>query len=413
MIILLVYAIGIILCLWMAWNLGANDAANPTDCAVGAGVISMKKAVILFAIFAAIGGILLGPFVMKTIDRGIIAKEGLSEGVMILGSFAAILSASLFVAFCTWKGMPTSTTHAIVGGVLGFGLIASPQLVNWDTISVIFVSLVVSPVLSVLLAFGLFFIFRAYFRKPRKKRTDMILSYILLFTLSFAITLTICQKVFEFPYFESLSITIPSAIILGIIGTFWLHKKYRASESSERTEGAGNVKLMSGLLIIGLCFSAFAFGANDMANATGAFVTPTMAIAGGVPTMEVMIILAILGSIGMAVGGLTWGYRVIRTASFRVTRLDPLTGLASEYSNAFVVFLFTVIPYYLIGFGVPISTTHASIGSIIGVGLASMGFRGVNKRTVGKIILTWGLTIPIVIILSAVLFGLFTIFIPT
>ncbi len=412
MIILLVYTVGILLCLLMAWNLGANDAANPTDCAVGAGIISMKKAIIIFVIFAALGGVILGPFVMKTIDRGIIPKEALPEGVMIMGSFAAILAAGIFVALCTWIGMPTSTTHAIIGGVLGFGLIASPQLVNWDKISIIFGSLLVSPILAILVAFGFFYTFRAYFRKPRKRQTDLILSYLVLFALGFAITLTICQKVLEFPQFESFSITLLSAIILGIIGTFWLHKKYQGPQSGNRTDSTGNVKLMSGLLLVALCFSAFAFGANDMANATGAFVTPTMAISGA-PTMEVMIILALLGSIGMAAGGLTWGYRVIRTASFRVTRLDPLTGLASEYSNAFVIFLFTVIPYYLIGFGIPISTTHASIGAIIGVGIASMGFRGVNKRTIGKILLTWGLTIPVVVILSAVLFGLFNIFIAT
>lgn len=412
MIIILVYAIGILLCLLMAWNLGANDAANPTDCAVGSGAISMKKAVILFAIFAALGGILLGPFVMKTIDRGIISKEALPEGVMIMGSFAAILAAGLFVALCTWKGMPTSTTHAIIGGVLGFGLIAAPQLVNWDKVFIIFGSLLISPLFAVLVAFGLFYAFRAYFRKPRKKQTDMILSYLLLFALGFAVMLIICQNVFEFSLFESLGVTLLSATILGTLGTFWIHKRYQTPQSGERTDRAGNVKLMSNLLIVALCFSAFAFGANDMANATGAFVTPTMAISGA-PTMEVMIILALLGSFGMAVGGLTWGYRVIRTSSFRVTRLDPLTGLAGEYANAFVIFLFTVVPYYLIGFGIPISTTHSSIGAIIGVGIASMGFRGVNKSTVGKILLTWSLTIPVVVVLSAILFGLFNILIPT
>lgn len=410
--IILVYAIGILLSLFMAWNLGANDAANPTACAVGSGAIKMKKAIILFAIFAALGGILLGPFVMKTIDRGIIPKEELSEGVMIMGSFTAILAAGLFVALCTWKGIPASTTHSIIGGVLGFGLIASPHLVDWGKISIIFGSLLISPFLAVLVAFGLFHTFRSYFRKPRKKQTDIILSYLLLFALGFVSTLIICQKVLGFPLLESLTVTFPSAIILGTLGTFWLHRKYRTSQSGESANRAGTEKFMSNLLIIALCFSAFAFGANDMANATGAFVTPTMAITGA-PAMEVMILLALLGSIGMVVGGFTWGYRVIRTSSFRVTRLDPLTGLAGGYSTAFVIFLFTVVPYYLIGFGIPISTTHSSIGSIIGVGLASRGFGGVNKNTVGKIILVWGITIPAVAILSAIFFELFSIFIPT
>ena len=411
MTILFIYVIGILLCLLLAWCLGANDAANPTECAVGAGVISMKRAIVLFAIFAVLGGVLLGPFVMKTIDRGIVPKEGLSKGMMILGSFAAILATCFFVALCTWRGMPTSTTHSIIGGVLGFGLIACPHLVNWDKIFMIIGSLLISPLLAVLAAYGLFHTFHAYFGKPRKKQTDLILSYLLLFGLALAIVLSICQKVLKFPPLESLGVTLPSATILGTLGTFWIRRKQRASQGGGQSNGADTVRLMSNLLIVALCFSAFAFGANDIANATGAFVTPTMAIAGA-PTMEVMIVLALLGSIGIAAGGLTWGYRVIRTSAFRVTRLDPLTGLAGEYSNALVIFLFTVVPYYLIGFGIPISTTHSSIGSIIGVGLASMGFRGVDKHTVGRILLTWGITIPCVAMLSAIFFGLFSIFIP-
>lgn len=402
MIILLIFIIGILLCLLIAWCLGANDAANPTDCAVGSGAISMKKAIILFAVFAAIGGILLGPFVMKTVDRGIVPKEELPERTVILGSFAAVTAAGSFLILCTWKGMPTSTTHSIIGGVLGFGLIACPHLVKWDIFPIIIFGLVAAPFLSMLVATGLFFAFRAYFRKLRKKRTNLLMSYLLLFALGFAVSLAICQKVLKWPLLEALGTALLGAAMLATLCVLLFRKRW---------EKTGMRGIMISLLIVALCFSAFAFGANDMANATGAFVTPTEVIMGK-PTTDVMFMLAALGSIGIAVGGLTWGYRVLNTSAFKVTRLDPLTGLAGEYSNALTIFLFTVVPMYLIGFGMPVSTTHSSIGSIIGVGLASKGLGGVDKRTVGKIFSTWGLTIPCTALLSMAFFGLFNIIIP-
>jgi phosphate/sulfate permease len=164
---------------------------------------------------------------------------------------------------------------------------------------------------------------------------------------------------------------------------------------------------LSYFLIVSLCFSAFAFGANDMANATGVFITPTEKL-GGMPTMQVMFLLSLLGAAGIAIGGLIWGYRVLATSAYKVTRLDPLSGAAAEYSNAITVFLFTVVPTFLIGFGMPISTTHSSIGSIIGVGLAMRGLRGVNMKTTSKILAFWILTIPAVALISMSLFWLFS-----
>lgn len=400
--IILIYFIGILLCVLVAWCLGANDAANPTDCAVGSGAVPMKRAIVLFAIFAALGGILLGPFVMKTVDRGIVPKEELPERTVVLGSFAAVIAASSFLILCTWKGMPTSTTHSIIGGVLGFGLIACPHLVRWDIFPIIIFGLVVAPFLSMLVATCLFFTFRRYFGKPRKKGTNLVMSYLFFFALGFVISLTICQKVLHWPLLEALSATLLGAAMLATLSVLSFRKRW---------EKTGVEGIMISLLIVALCFSAFTFGANDMANATGAFVTPTEVIMGK-PTTDVMFMLAALGSIGIAVGGLTWGYRVLSTSAFKVTRLDPLTGLAGEYSNALTIFLFTVVPMYLIGFGMPVSTTHSSIGSIIGVGLASRGFGGVDKRTVGKILSTWGLTIPCTALLSMAFFGLFNTFIP-
>ena len=399
MIELLIYGIGILLAFFMAWSMGANDASNPTECAVGAGVISMKRAVVLFAIFAALGGIMLGPLVMKTVDRGLISRGQLSPEVVTVGSLTAVLSAALWVTFSTWRGMPVSTTHSIIGGVLGFGLIVAPSLIQWGTLGIVVLSLIMSPILSLLLAVGLFYFFRAYFRKVRRERSNLFLICSLVYVFAFATLVSIFKQILKWGTIEAIFSSFLLALIFPTLSAYAFRRRYGKFEATQS---------MSYLLIVVLCFSAFAFGANDMANATGVFITPTQNLMGTLPEGGVMLMLASVGALGVAIGGLTWGYKVINTAAYQVTRLDPLSGAAAEYSNAITVFLFTVVPTFLIGFGMPISTTQSSIGSIIGVGLAMKGLTGISKKTTGKILAFWILTIPCVALLSMSLFWLFS-----
>lgn len=411
MIELLIYAVGILLSFFMALALGMNDASNPTECAVGAGTISIRKALILFAIFAAVGGVLLGPFVMKTVDRGLIARDNMDQlsqtlgasesqvvGMIILGSFTAILSAVLWVVFSTWRGMPVSTTHSTIGGIVGFGLIALPQFIVWDKLTTVVLSIIISPILSLLLASALYYLLRGYFQRTRSARSIALIIYPLIYLLSFGTSFTIFSKTLHLGLVETLVSSSLVSLALTVGAAYAFRKVYGKIDV---------VHSMSYLLIIALAFSAFAFGANDMANATAVFVTPTQML-GGMTTTEVMFLLALLGAAGIAIGGFTWGRKVIMTSAYKVTRLDPLSGAAAEYSNALTVFLFTTIPIYLIGFGLPISTTHSSIGSIIGVGLAMKGLRGVSKTTTGKILAFWILTIPAVALISMTLFWLFS-----
>lgn len=401
MIEILIYAVGILLAFFMALALGMNDAANPTDCAVGSGTLQMKKALILFAIFAALGGIILGPFVMKTVDKGLIPRNdpSLSDGKLIVGSFTAVLSAGLWVVFSTWRGMPVSTTHAVIGGILGFGLIACSSLINWSILNLVLIALIIAPIASLLLATGMFRFFRAYFRKTRKERSNLAMIYLLIYFISFTVFTPIFSKVLNWGVIEALISGFLAALVVSTLAIAAFRKIYGKFEIT---------RSLSYLLIVSLCFSAFAFGANDMANTTAVFVTPTERLTGGMPTMNVMFLLSLLGAAGIAAGGLIWGYRVLTTSAYQVTRLDPLSGAAAEYSNAFTVFLFTVLPFVLIGFGIPISTTHSSIGSIIGVGLAMKGLGGIGKKTIGKILSFWVLTIPAVALISMGLFWLFS-----
>jgi phosphate/sulfate permease len=256
-----------------------------------------------------------------------------------------------------------------------------------------------SPILSLLLAGGLFYLFRAYFRKVRRERSNLFLVYLLVYILAFVTLISVFTKILNWGTFEAIFFSFLAALIFPTLSAYAFRRKYGKFEAMQS---------MNYLLVVVLCFSAFAFGANDMANATGVFITPTQNLMGAQPESRVMLLLASIGALGVAIGGLTWGYKVINTAAYQVTRLDPLSGAAAEYSNAITVFLFTVVPTFLIGFGMPISTTHSSIGSIIGVGLAMRGLTGISKRTTGKILAFWILTIPCVALISMSLFWLFS-----
>jgi len=327
---LILYAVGLALTIPIAWSLGANDAANPTDCAVGSGAISLRKALILFALFTSLGAVLQGHMVMKTIDRGIVPR------IEILGAFTIVVSVCLWLLLCTWKGMPVSTTHTTVGAVLGYGVAAyGIGKVNLNVLVKVLLGFAISPLAAMLAAYLLLKLLE--YLLPRISRDLRLLD-----------------------------------------------------------------KFMAALLIGSLIFSAYSFGANDIANVTGVYVTVTREV-GGMPDMETMVILALLGSGGIALGGFTWGYRVIETAGRKITRLSLSMGVSAELANALVVYLFTTVPFLLFGWGLPVSTTHSSVGAIIGVGLGR-GMKAVNRGIVLRILAAWTFTFPCAFLLSLGIF---------
>jgi len=324
-------AAGVVLSFLMAITLGGNDAAEPTDCAVGAGVVSIKKAVILFAVFAAVGALTQGFMVMKTVGKGIVPE------ISIAGAFASVAAAVFWVNLVASRmGIDVSVTHSIVGAVFGYGLVAyGVEGLNNGVLYLVILSWISSPF------------------------TALILAYIFYKLIILLIT------------------------------------KFNIDPYNEKIEG-----LLSKILIFTLIFSAYSFGVNDIANATGVYVTIAEKI-GQLPDYNAMLLLAAMGSIGIAIGGYFIGPKVIETMAFKVTRLDLLKGIAAELSNALVVYLFSTIPYVFIGFGLPISTSLATAGSLIGVGISDGGFGGVDKYTVSKLVFFWILTVFVTMALSA------------
>ena len=330
-------ACGLGLSFYMAWNLGANDAATPTDCAVGSGVISPRRAIILFAFFSAVGALAQGFMNIKTVGTGIVPD------IDVLGGLTITLSACLWVTFCTWKGLEISNTYSVIGSVIGYGLIVhGPMESMIDMFVRLTVSWIVSPLFSMLLS---------------------IFLYVL------------------------------------------INRVFRNILNNERF-----VRALSFFLIGALCFSAYSFGANDVGNSTGVYVTVAQRI-GNIPSSTAVFLLAMFGSVGIALGGLTWGYRVIETVAYKIIRLDVVSGFAAELANGLVVYLFVTLPYIYSGFGLPISTSISSVGAIIGAGLAK-DRRAINKSVIARLVLTWGLTVPCTAIMSMLLYRAASLIVP-
>ncbi len=329
---------GLILAFIMAMNLGGNDAANPTSAVIGAGVLSLKKALLFFAIFTTFGAALQGHMVMKTIGRGIVPS------IDVVGAFAIILAANIWIFIATIRGMAISTTHSIISAVIGYGLIKYTIYgMNIGIINTIALSWLTSPLCSLTLAFVLY---------------------------------------------RSISSLI---------------KRYEG-----RPEFFGSIFRV--LLISSLCFSAYSFGANDVANATGVYVTIAMNI-GHIPDSTAMLMLAFYSSIGIVIGGVVFGPKVINTLAFRVTKLDLNTGLSASLANALVVYLFTTVPYFLFGYGLPISTSYAAVGAILGAGLAKSA-SSVSRGVTAKLVFYWMVTVPINILMTIVIYSVLLFAVP-
>jgi PiT family inorganic phosphate transporter len=319
----LLMLIGLGLAFYMAFNLGANDAANPTNMVVGSNALTLRQAILLFSLFAFLGAFFQGYHVIKTLGKGVVKDI---DPVMAI---SATLAAGLWVSFATRKGLPVSTTHSTVGAILGVGLARdflenAQSRIDWSVVMKVVLSWITSPLGAIILSFILYH------------------------------------------FFKTLSKTVPGSVLRI-------------------------------LLILSMLFGAFAFGANDVGNATGVYVSVVGSVL-GTPDLQSMRLLAVLGGIGITLGAILWGYRVIMTVGFKITRLDQVSATAAELANASVVYLFTLL-------GMPVSTTHASVSSVIGVGLAKYGRKhAVDWHIVGIIVAGWILTLPIAAGLAAAIY---------
>jgi len=392
---------------FMAWGVGANDVANAMGTSVGSRAITIKQAIIIAVIFEFSGAFLAGGEVTSTIRKGIIDPEILSASpeLLVYGMIASLLAAGLWLLVATSFGWPVSTTHSIVGAIVGFAAIGiSVDSVNWSKVSSIVASWVVSPLMAGVIAFVVYqsvrrFILNAAEPLAAARRGVPIYIFMVAFIISMVSLVKGLKHVgLDLSFEQSLIYAALIASGITLVGAI-LISRLKVNAETSHEEILSVERVFGVLMIFTACSMAFAHGSNDVANAVGPLAAVNAVIeSGGVVAQKAVMPtwLLFLGALGIVIGLVTYGHRVIRTVGSTITELTPSSGFAAELAAAITVVVAS-------GASLPVSTTHTLVGGVIGVGLAH-GVTALNIRVVGTIFTSWIVTLPAGAILSITFF---------
>jgi PiT family inorganic phosphate transporter len=386
----------------MAFNLGANDVANSMASAVGARAITVRQAVFIAGILNFVGAVFLGSHVTATVSKGIINPAGISDPQLILiGMFSALLAAALWVLIATLTGLPVSSTHSIVGAILGFGIVAGgPSVVQWSQLGGVVLSWFISPFFAAVVGFLIFsqirrrvfmaenFIHSARIWGPRWMALTMVLV-----GFSFLYKTPVGERM-ALAWYQSL------VLVLALAGVVWLLSARMAARlAASVAESAEGVEaIFRKMQIFTSCYVALSQGANDVANAVGPIAAIYVLVKQGtlLAKADVPLWLLSLGGLGIALGICFLGHKVMATVGEKITTLTNTRGFAVDFAAATTVLVASKL-------GLPVSTTHAAVGAVTGVGLAR-GFRAVDFGVLGRIVVYWLLTVPIAALTSIIIF---------
>jgi len=439
----LVLFVSILVCAYLAWNIGANDVANAMGTSVGSRALTLKQAVIVAAIFEFIGAFFAGDAVTDTVRKGILVVdfqntalvEALSTDLMY-GFIAAMMAAAVWLTVATRYGLPVSTTHSIIGGIVGVGLVMEVQhqallnqfetsLIDWGVVEKVAMSWVASPVMGGLFAFFTFWVIREAILdtsdpEARARWMAPILAIPTFFVLCLALQFKALKGFFSKaqengwiqnkydwlpvkengswnPMMDNAWFPINSLILAGIVSIIaavvlaYILRNYDFKGEEEGFHGVERIFVW--LQVIAAAYVAFAHGANDRSNAIGPMAAVYQVLSNdglldSAGVADVPTWLVLLGSIGIAVGVVTWGWRVMETIGSKITDITPTRGFAATFGAATTVLIFSM-PFL----AVPVSTTHTLVGGVVGVGLAG-GAKAVDFRVFGKIIASWLASLP-------------------
>lgn len=351
---------------YMAMNIGANDVANNVGPAVGSRALTLTGAILLAVIFEAAGALLAGGDVVGTIKKGIIDPSLIADtDVFVWLMMAALLAGALWLNLATAIGAPVSTTHSIVGGVLGAGIAAGGWgIANWAKMSQIAASWVISPVLGGIIAAAfLYFIKRTVFFKKdkmtRAKKIVPIMIGVMAWAFGTYLMLKGLKKIWKVDIFTALGIGLAIAIVIYLVSKSAIR---RMADKQENTRDGVN-NLFTIPLIFAAALLSFAHGANDVANAVGPLAAITDALATGEISSKAAIPLWVMmvGAIGIAIGLALYGPKLIRTVGSEITELNQTRAFCIALSAAITVIIATHL-------GLPVSSTHIAVGAIFGVG---------------------------------------------
>jgi len=395
--------------LFMAWGIGANDVANAMATSVGSKALTIKQAILVAAVFEFAGAFLAGGQVTATIRKGIIDASSVENNpeLLIFGMLAALLAAAVWLLIASRKGWPVSTTHSIVGAIVGFAVVGiGADSVYWSKVGTIAASWVVSPMLSGFLAFFIFMSVQKLIlgtKDPLKNARKYVPFYI--FAVGFILALVTMLKGLkhiglDLSYFESLIVAVVSGLTTMSIGIIAI-KRIKIDPNQDASFRFTNVEKIFGILMVfTACGMAFAHGSNDVANAIGPVAAIVSIVKTGVVAQKSALAtwILLLGAVGIVLGLATYGWRVIRTVGKNITELTPSRGFAAELAAASTVVIAS-------GTGLPISTTHTLVGAVLGVGIAR-GIGALNLRVIRNIMLSWIITLPAGGILAVLFFFL-------
>ena len=399
--------LGYIFGFYMAWNIGANDVANSMASAVGAKAITIRQAIFIAGILNIVGATFIGTHVTNTIRKGIVSTDILADpNLALIGALSALLSAALWVSFATWKSLPVSTTHSIVGAMIGFGIVAGGfSMINWGKLGAVVMSWIISPVFSMVIGYSMFkIIVKTILTKKDPYRRALQLSP---FFIGIAIFVVILSFLFKTPLGKKLSIGTPLALLVAAVlaGSLGYAGMKVLRRWVKRPQSSGEEHIFRKIQIGTSCYVALAQGANDVANAIGPlaviyFIVNTGNVGTKVP---VPVFLLLFGGVGIAAGIAMAGHRVMGTIGRKITTLNNTRGFSVDFAAATTVLVASKM-------GLPVSTTHAAVGGVMGVGLAR-GIEAVNFRIIFQIMLYWVLTVPASAITSIVLFKILQFFV--
>ena len=391
---------------YMAWNIGANDVANSMASAVGAKAITIRQAIFIAGILNVVGAVFIGSHVTNTIRKGIVSTDILANPqVALIGALSALLAAALWVSFATWKSLPVSTTHSIVGSMIGFGIMAGGfAVINWAKLAAVVLSWIISPVFSLIISFFMFkMIVKLILVKKDAFGRALRLSPAFIGLAAFVIILSF---LFKTPLGKTLSMDPWTALLVALVlgGSVGYAGKAVLKKFSDRHEDDSTEMVFRKIQIGTSCYVALAQGANDVANAIGPlaviyFLVNTGTVGAKVP---VPAWLLLFGGIGIACGIGMAGHRVMETIGTKITTLTNTRGFAVDFAAASTVLIASKL-------GLPVSTTHAAVGGVLGVGLAG-GLEAVNFRIVLQIMLYWVLTVPASAFTSMIIFKILQLF---
>ncbi|KAL2559850.1 Inorganic phosphate transporter 2-1 [Forsythia ovata] len=402
---------------YMAWNIGANDVSNAMGTSVGSGALSLRQAVLIAAILEFSGALLMGTHVSNTMQKGILVADVFQgkDTMLFAGLLSSLAAAGTWLQVASYYGWPVSTTHCIVGSMVGFGLVyGGTGAVFWSSLARVTSSWVVSPVIGAMASFLVYKCIRRFvYSAPNPGQAAAAAAPIAVFLGVSGISFS------AFPLSKTIPIALTQALACGTAGAILVDRiirkqlghllvktnmsKAKPTEKSTHSKNIGFLSDVSGpkgtqleivygvfgyMQVLSACFMSFAHGGNDVSNAIGPLAAALSILQGGMSGAEIVIPNDVLawGGFGIVAGVMMWGYRVMATIGKKITELTPTRGFAAEFAAASVVLFASKL-------GLPISATHTLVGAVMGVGFAR-GLNSVRAETVREIVTSWAVTIP-------------------